>query len=83
VNADLPYRLVAALVAVAGLVFADHRLTAGATPATHTVIIEGTRFEPESLTVRPGDTVVWINKGSIPSHRDRASRRLRLEEHCT
>jgi plastocyanin len=30
--------------------------------ATHTVTIEGMRFSPEALTVRPGDTVVWVNK---------------------
>jgi plastocyanin len=31
-------------------------------PTTHTVTIEGMRFSPEVLTVRPGDTVVWMNK---------------------
>ena len=30
--------------------------------ATHTVTIEAMRFTPETLTVRPGDTVVWMNK---------------------
>ncbi len=30
--------------------------------ATHTITIEGMRFAPEALTVRPGDTVVWLNK---------------------
>jgi len=33
---------------------------------THTVIIEGMRFEPEVLVVAPGDTVVWINKDLVP-----------------
>jgi len=35
-------------------------------PAKHTIVIEGTKYEPESLTVKPGDTVVWINKDPFP-----------------
>lgn len=35
-------------------------------PATHTVTIEGTRFIPEKLSVRAGDTIVWVNKDIIP-----------------
>jgi plastocyanin len=35
-------------------------------PKTHTVVIEGMKFEPESLTVAPGDTVVWVNKDLVP-----------------
>jgi plastocyanin len=31
-------------------------------PQTHTITIEGMRFEPADLTVRPGDTIVWLNK---------------------
>ena len=31
-------------------------------PQTHSVTIEGFRFAPEDLTVRPGDTIVWTNK---------------------
>jgi plastocyanin len=40
--------------------------TAAAKPATHTVDIEGTKFEPETLTVKRGDTVVWVNKDPFP-----------------
>lgn len=32
----------------------------------HTVTMDGTRFEPASLAVAPGDTVVWINKDPFP-----------------
>ena len=39
---------------------------AAAKPATHTVVIEGVKFEPESLTVARGDTVVWVNKDPFP-----------------
>ena len=31
-------------------------------PQTHTIVIEGMRFEPADLTVHPGDTVVWTKK---------------------
>ena len=37
---------------------------------THTVTIEGMRFQPEVLTVARGDTIVWVNKDLVPSHRD-------------
>jgi plastocyanin len=35
-------------------------------PATHTVTIDATRFQPESLTIKAGDTVLWVNKDVIP-----------------
>ena len=35
-------------------------------PQTHTVTIEGMRFQPEALTVAPGDTIVWVNKDLVP-----------------
>lgn len=35
--------------------------------ATHTVtIVDATRFEPAALTVKPGDTIVWVNKDVLP-----------------
>jgi plastocyanin len=37
-----------------------------ATPQTHTVIMEGMRFQPEALTVAVGDTIVWVNKDMVP-----------------
>jgi plastocyanin len=37
-----------------------------AKPQTHTVTIEGMRFQPESLTVARGDTVVWVNNDMVP-----------------
>jgi plastocyanin len=36
------------------------------TAATHTVTIEGTRFHPEVLTVKAGDSIVWVNKDPFP-----------------
>jgi plastocyanin len=35
-------------------------------PATHTVIVEATSFQPDTLAVRAGDTVVWLNKDPFP-----------------
>jgi plastocyanin len=37
-----------------------------ATPKTHTVTMEGMRFQPEVLTVAVGDTIVWVNKDVVP-----------------
>ena len=39
---------------------------AQAAPAVHTVVIEGMRFIPQRLELRPGDTVVWRNKDPFP-----------------
>jgi plastocyanin len=35
-------------------------------PVTHTVTIDATSFSPATLTIAPGDTVVWENKDVIP-----------------
>jgi plastocyanin len=37
-----------------------------APPVTHTVTMEAMRFEPASLTVKPGDVVEWVNKDPFP-----------------
>jgi plastocyanin len=34
-------------------------------PMTHTVTIDASRFEPETLSVMAGDTVVWVNKDVV------------------
>jgi len=34
-------------------------------PVTHTVTIDASRFEPETLSVAAGDTVVWVNKDLV------------------
>ena len=59
----------AAIVAIAAAVIvciielmADERPK----PKTHTVRMENMRFQPESLTVARGDTVVWVNKDLVP-----------------
>jgi len=35
-------------------------------PRTHEVVIQSLLYVPETLTVRPGDVVVWINKDPFP-----------------
>ena len=35
-------------------------------PVSYTVTVDASRFEPGSLTVAPGDVVIWINKDIIP-----------------
>jgi len=37
----------------------------GRKPATHTITITGMQFTPATLTIKPGDTVVWINKDIV------------------
>jgi plastocyanin len=37
-----------------------------AAPTTHTIVIVGMKFVPESLTVRRGDTVRWVNEDFFP-----------------
>jgi len=39
---------------------------AASKPVTHTVLIDGVKYVPEAITVRRGDTVVWINKDPFP-----------------
>lgn len=59
-------RIALALFTTVTLASAGPSLPADARSATHIVIIEGTRFAPETLTARPGDTVVWINNDPFP-----------------
>ena len=35
-------------------------------PVTHTVVMDGVKYEPEALTVKRGDTVIWVNKDPFP-----------------
>ena len=53
------------LLAAAVLACASHRTTAFAAPGTLQVVIEGMQFSPQSLVVKSGDTVVWVNKDAF------------------
>ena len=61
-------RLSAACAFALGLSFAIAPLATSSPTrgTTHTVVIDGVRFEPETLSVRPGDTVVWVNHDPFP-----------------
>ncbi len=60
-------RYLIALAAVAAVLLGSiGPAAAGPTPATHTVTIEGTRFQPATLTVRLGDSILWVNKDPFP-----------------
>lgn len=41
-------------------------VSVAAAAATHTVVMEGVAFVPQTLTVKQGDTVVWVNKDPFP-----------------
>lgn len=47
---------------------------AHAAPAVHTVVIDGMRFIPQNLEVKPGDTVIWRNKDPFPHNATAAVR---------
>ena len=54
-------------------------LPCAALAATHEVTIEGMKFLPAVVTVRPGDKVVWRNKDMVP-HTVTAARRFDSRE---
>jgi plastocyanin len=56
------------LAAVAATVLESGITAAAAEPktATHTVVIDGVRFDPQELTVKVGDMIVWINHDPFP-----------------
>ncbi|HET7098483.1 MAG TPA: cupredoxin family copper-binding protein [Casimicrobiaceae bacterium] len=56
-----------ALVLACALLAARPALTADAPkPVTHTVVMDGVKYTPEALTIKRGDTVVWVNKDPFP-----------------
>ena len=44
----------------------EHASSRTRAPLTHTVTIEGMRFQPEHLRVTSGDIVVWVNRDIVP-----------------
>jgi plastocyanin len=54
-----------ALAGAAGLWFAASGVAAGPA-AKHTVAIEGTSYKPETITVKKGESVTWVNKDPFP-----------------
>jgi plastocyanin len=58
------FRTKAALTAALALTVLA--VVAHAAPAVHTVVIDGLQFIPQTLEVKPGDTVIWRNKDPFP-----------------
>jgi plastocyanin len=59
----------AALCGVVLILWAGGMVSAprsAARAATHTVTIDGVTFDPVTLAVKTGETVVWINKDPFP-----------------
>ena len=56
------------LVAALSMVLGTMSVVTGDQPKskTHTVTIADMRFQPEVLTVAPGDTIVWVNQDLVP-----------------
>ena len=73
----------ATLVAALSVVLGTMGAVTGDQPKskTHTVTIEGMRFQPEVLTVAPGDTDRVGQQGPGSSHGDVEGRRVRFEGH--
>lgn len=62
----LPQRLAVALLGAAAFFGPTHTSRATGLPITHVVVIEGLKYEPDSLTVKRGEWVKWINKDIFP-----------------
>jgi plastocyanin len=60
INASMRNRFAALCIAAA---CAQPALAAA---ETHTILMEGVAFVPQTLTVKPGDVVVWVNKDLFP-----------------
>jgi plastocyanin len=59
--AALPILAIVSIAWIGGATLDAQRGTARK-PTTHTVTIDGSQFSPAQLTVKTGDTVVWVNK---------------------
>jgi plastocyanin len=55
-----------ALVCAAGLAATGKLASAAEKSTTHKVIIKATSYSPMTLTVKRGDTVVWVNEDPFP-----------------
>jgi plastocyanin len=56
----------AAWLAVAGAIAIAESVVAASEPKTHAVTIENMQFSPATLTVAPGERIVWTNQDLFP-----------------
>jgi plastocyanin len=63
-----PFLIALAAASTLGLLLSNTgpAATAGPRTTTHTVVIDSLRFDPQVLTVKAGDTIVWINRDPFP-----------------
>ncbi|HEY7945321.1 MAG: cupredoxin family copper-binding protein [Burkholderiales bacterium] len=59
-------RLAAVLLCACATLLFDAGAIAAGKPQTHQIVIDGLKYEPETLTVKRGDTIVWTNKDPFP-----------------
>ena len=59
-------RVVALLVATVALLAYSSGRGAAAKPAKHTVTIEAVQFQPPTIEVTRGDSIVWTNNDPFP-----------------
>ncbi len=57
---------IALAVACTGVAAVPAIAADAAKPVTHTVVMDGVKYAPDALTLRRGDTVVWVNKDPFP-----------------
>jgi plastocyanin len=57
---------VAFLLSVAAAGCRERPAVTGSMPRQHTVYIEGMAFQPSTVALAPGDSVVWVNKDLVP-----------------
>ena len=69
-RSDLGRRAAAATLAVgllaAGAGLGGFGAAAADRPHTHEVVVQGLRYVPETLKIKRGDVVTWINKDPFP-----------------
>lgn len=74
-------------LALVTMIVAGSAALTGSDPGQHankTVIVrmrDDMRFYPESVTIAPGDTIVWINEGAMPHTATDKPGTAALEEH--
>src|SRR5690606_26186130 len=74
----IPAGIALLLGALLGMPEAAH-----AAPTTHTIVIEGMRFSPDTLEVHVGDTVRWLNKDIVPHSATATNRSFESPELAT
>ena len=65
-NAAIRNGLAVVIIAAFYFSYPSVGITAPTKGAVYTVIIEGMKFVPETVTVSEGDTVRWINRDPFP-----------------